>query len=140
MQTMKELWKDNGTTWMLEQFGLWANQPPDLKLTYPKKTNFAVMQGRIVCLPKLDDEIAGFMHDCLNELGERFPECKSMIEQFYIKRRTLENAGKYSGLKRAKAIEALRRAEAWIDCKLYEHFRLTTAQRIIIKMALAKVG
>lgn len=140
MQTMKELWKDNGTSWMLEQFGLWANQPPDLQLNYPKKTNFAVMQSAGVCLPRLDDEIAGFIHDCLNELGARFPQHKSMIEQFYIKRRTLENAGNYSGLKRAKAIEVLRCAEAWIDCKLDDHFKLTTAQRVIIRMALDKVG
>lgn len=139
MQTMKELWRDNGTIWMLEQFGLWANQPPDLKLGYPKKTQFAAMQGRSVSLPKIDDDVAGFIHDSINELGERSLEHKLMIEEFYVRRRTLEKAGHYAGgLKRAKAIETLRCAEAWIDCKLNDYFKRKEAQKIILKMKLDK--
>jgi hypothetical protein len=140
MQTMKELWQGNGTTWMLEQFGLWANQSPNLNLGYPKRTNFAMMQGRSVSLPRIDDEVAGFIHDSINELGGRSIEHKEILILFYIKRRSFVKVAECLCMSRPKATEFMRGAEAWIDCKLNDYFKLNEAQRIILRMALDKFG
>lgn len=140
MGAMKELWEDHGTIWFLDQFGLWVNQPAEINLGYPKKTNFALMQGRSIARIRIDDEVAGFIHDSINQLGERSQVHKDVLISFYIKRRTLEKAGEKSGLKRAKAIETLRSAEIWIDCKLNDFFRLTEAQRVVYKHLLDKAS
>jgi len=137
---MKTMWQEWGTIWMIEQYGLWANQPADIQLGYPKKTNFAQMQGRSVSLPKIDDDVAGFIHDSINELGQRFPLHKGLLNSFYVKRRTFEKAGEEQGLKRGKAIETLRAAEAWIDCKLNDYFKLSEAQRMVMKHKLDMAG
>ena len=137
---MKKLWQDWGTIWMIEQYGLWANQPADIQLGYPKKTNFAQMQGKSVSLPKIDDDIAGFIHDAINELGVRLPKHKALLISFYVKNRSFENAGNETGLKRGKAIEVIRAAEAWIDCKLNDYFKLTEAQRVVMKLKFDEAG
>lgn len=137
MLTMKDLWKENGTPWMLEQFGLWANQPPDLKIGYPKKTAFAAMQGRGVSLPKIDDDVAGFIHDSINELGERSLEHKEILILFYVKRRSFVKVAQALCMSRAKATEFIRSAEAWIDCKLNDYFKLNEAQQIIYRLRLS---
>lgn len=138
---MKQLWEDWGTLWFLEQFGLWANQPPEIRLGFPKMTAFAQMQGRSVSLPEIDDDTAGFIHDCINEMGQRLPHHKAMVEEFYVRNRTLVKAGQYAGgFSRTKATEVLRCAEAWIDCKLNDYFKMTEAERLVYKLKLDKVS
>lgn len=136
---MEDLWNEWGTIWFLEQFGLWANQPPGIKLGYPKMTNFAALQGRSVSLPRIDDEVAGFIHDSINELGERNPLHREVLILFYVRRKSFERTARETGLKRTKATEVIRTAEAWIDCKLNDYFKLTSAQRIVM-MQLLRTG
>lgn len=133
MGRMKDLWVNWGTIWMIEQFGLWVNQPAGIHLGYPKKTNFAVMQGRSVSLPKIDDDIASFIHDSINELGQRYPKHKALLISYYVRRRSFERAGEEHGLKRAKSIEVIRAAEAWIDCKLNDYFKLSHTRTQVLK-------
>lgn len=133
---MKTLWEDWGTIWFLEQFGLWANQPAAIQLGYPKRSNFADMQWRSAPEIRIDDDVAGFIHDTINELGVRNEAYKIVLNAFYVRRRTLEKAGQEAGIKRAKAIETLRIAEALVDSKLNDYFKLTEAQRIAYKSLL----
>lgn len=135
---MKKLWMDWGTIPLLEEFGLWANQPSELNIGFPKKSVFADMQGGSVRLPKIDDDTAVFIQDCLNKLEVRHPRQKQLIEEFYVRNRTFEKCANIVGLGKTKAYQQLRCAEAWIDSKLDDYFKLAEAQRQMMTMNLIK--
>ena len=137
---MKTLWEDWGTIWFLEQFGLWANQPAAIQLGYPKRSNFADMQWRSAPEIRIDDDVAGFIHDTINELGVRNEQHKEVLIGFYVRNRSVERAGQEAGLKKSKAYEYLKASECWIECKLNDYFRLTEAQRIAYKSLLKEAG
>lgn len=138
MSNMKQMWQDWGTIWFLEEFGLWANQPPELRLGYPRASIFATMQGRSVRLPEIDDDIAVFVQDCINQLGNRHPLQKDLVIEFYVKNRSFDKCANYVGMGKTKAFQQIRCAEAWIDAKLDDYFRLTEAQKKLLTINLIK--
>lgn len=132
------MWKDWGTFKLLEEFGLWANQPAELTIGYPKKTAFATMQGGSIRMPEIDDDTAVFIQDCLNRLAARHPLQSDLVVQFYVRNRTFEKAAQVVGMSKSKAFQQLKCAEAWIDSKLDDYFRLEKAQRQLLTINISK--
>lgn len=120
---IKDLWKENGTFWLLEEYGLWANQPADLHLNYPKKSAFVQMQGRSVPLPRIDDHLAGHIQDTLNDLGEHRMELKEVLVLYHVRRKSMGYISSVTGNHRKKVADLLHSGEAWIDRAVYDYFK-----------------
>ncbi|KZZ63540.1 hypothetical protein A3765_10570 [Oleiphilus sp. HI0130] len=120
---IKELWKKYGTFWLLEEYGKWANQPAAINLSYPKKAPFAQLQGRSVPLPRISDELAGFISEVLNQLGEHRPELKDVVVAYHVRRYSVNKIANTCGIDRKKINDLLHSGEAWVDAKVYDYFR-----------------
>lgn len=125
MSAMRELWQNFGTIWILEQYARWANMPPEIHLGLPKASNFAGMSARETRV-RIDDELAGFIHDSINELGVHIPQFKEALNLFYLKNRSISGVAREMGLARPKATAYLQSAESWLDARLYEFFKKQT--------------
>lgn len=138
MSTMKDEWQQWGTITVLEHFGQWANQPPELNIGYPKKTAFAKMQGGSIQNIKMDDDTGVFIQDCLNKLDVKHSILHGVIVDYYVKNRSLAKISNIYALSRPKVYEKLRMGEAWIDSKLDDYFRLAEANRKLLTINLVK--
>lgn len=123
MSAMRDLWRDWGTIRLLEEWALWINQPANIELGYGSQYKFIAAVG-VVSDPKIDDELGGFIHDTVNEMGRRFKPFRDAIVIYYIGNKAISQVAREMGMSRDKARQALQNGETWIDAKLHEYFKM----------------
>jgi len=114
------MWKLLGTTWVLEQWGMWANIPEETRLSFPSKSNFVQLQGGSLKLPDIDLDTALIVDAGVKMAGIAVHlDYEKVLVGRHVKNKSLAEIAKYFHVDRRTATETLHKAEAWLDGYLH---------------------
>ncbi len=134
---LRQLWLKNGTEWLMDEYGLWCNLPGELRLGFPKYSAFVVYRGGSVRMPKISVELAEEIGEWLTELAERKPAHREVLLEYHVRRCSMVSIAErmFEG-KRTATTKIYSEAIHWMDAKIDQYFKLTRAQRMVIRSLL----
>lgn len=121
MSWYKILWRENGTEWLLDQWGRWSRIPECARLSYPEACNFVGLQGGSIKALQIDPDTALVVDSIVLKAGEKDPRYKDVIIGRYVMQKSLIDIARYLRTNRTGATQLLFQAEAWIDGLLHGH-------------------
>ena len=137
----REVWQQLGSEWMLEQYGAWVRQRPEIYVNWYSKSAF--------CLPtpskeviRLTDELGVFIGTSINSLEHQHKETtlvkvwrenqvkRELLIKIFVYRLNLVPAGKELGIGETKARTLYSSAISYIDGMLEAYYILNKNQRL----------
>lgn len=108
-------WKLFGTSWLLEQWGLWARSEQGGYSGFPQAANFAKFQGGSIRTPEIHEDLALAVDRIVKLTCMVNPNWEVALCSRYFKVRTQVQMARDLGTNRTEAVQILNMAEAWVD-------------------------
>lgn len=121
MSWYRILWRENGTEWLLTQWGYWSRVPDGARLSYPEACNFVGLQGGSIKALQIDPDTALAVDGIVLKAGEKDPRFKDALIGRYVLQKNLIDIARYLRTNRTQATQILNQAETWIDGLLHGH-------------------
>lgn len=133
----RTLWMEQGIEWLLDQWGLYLNSP-GIDIGFDHSAPFAPRSYGVHAL--IDDELVDAINHWLNDLkrGRRAEDHQKadVIELHHLRRKSFVKISEEMRMSRPSLMLIYAQATSWIDSKVDDYYKLSTAKRRVIRLLM----